>query len=79
LQVVVLVEPARLAVDPTVAEGDFDGLIVGDALDTRFLLGDLEPESLGRRVPPFEEGPPRVAGGERDDRQVRLGGDGVSF
>jgi hypothetical protein len=79
LQVVVLVELAHLAVDPTVAEGDFDGLIVGDGLDSRTLLGDLEPQPLGRRVLPFEESLPRLAGGERDDRQIRFGGDGVSF
>jgi hypothetical protein len=79
LQVVVLVELARLAIDPAVAEGDFDGLIVGDALDARALLGDLEPQPLGRCVPSFEPGLPRGARGERDDRQVRSGGDGVSF
>jgi hypothetical protein len=68
LQVVVLVELAHLAVDPAVAEGDFDGLIVGDALDSRTFLGELEPQSLGCRVLPFEEGLPSLAGGERDDR-----------
>ncbi len=40
LQVVVLVEIPCLAVDPAVAEGDLDGLIVGDALDARALLGE---------------------------------------
>jgi hypothetical protein len=79
LEIGVLVELAHLAVDPTITEGDLDGLIVGDALDSRTLLGDLEPQPLGRRVLPFEEGLPRLAGGERDDRQIRLGGDGVSF
>jgi hypothetical protein len=79
LQVVVLVELAHLAVDPAITEGDFDGLIVGDAFDPRASLGDLEPQPLGGRVPPFEEGLPRLARGEREDRQVRLGGDGVSF
>ena len=79
MQVVVLVEPVHLAVDPAVAEGDLDGLTVGDALDSRTLLGDLEPQPLGRRVLTFEEGLPRLPGGERDDRQIRLGGDGVSF
>jgi hypothetical protein len=54
-------------------------LIVGDALDSRALLGDLEPQPLGRRVLPFEEGLPCLAGGERYYRQIRLGGDGVSF
>jgi hypothetical protein len=32
LQIVVFVELANLAVNPTVAEGDFDGLNVGDGL-----------------------------------------------
>jgi hypothetical protein len=79
LEVVVLVVLAHLAVDPAIAEGHFDGVIVGDALDSRTLLGDLEPQPLGRCVLPFEEDLPRLAGGERDDRQIRLGGDGVSF
>jgi hypothetical protein len=30
-------------------------------------------------MPPLEEGLPRLAGSERDDREVRFGGDGVSF
>jgi hypothetical protein len=46
LQVVVFVEPAYLAVDPAVAEGDFDGLIVGHGFDARTLLGELEPQPL---------------------------------
>ncbi len=79
MQIVVLVEPAYLAVDPAVAEGDFDGLIVGDGLQTRALLGELEPQPVRGRVVFFEPGLPRLAGGERDDRQIRLGGDGVSF
>ena len=79
MQVVVLVELAHLAVDPAVTKGDLDGLIVGDALDPRALLSDLEPESLGRRVLPLEKGLPRLARGERDDRQIRLGSDGVSL
>ena len=79
MQVVVLVALAHLAVDPAITEGDLDGLIVGDALDSRVLLGDLEPQPLGRRVLPFEEGLPRLAAGERNDWQIRLGGDGASI
>jgi hypothetical protein len=65
---VVLAVLAHLAVDPAIAEGDFDSLIVGDALDSRALLGELEPQSLGCRVLSLEEGLPRLAGGERDDQ-----------
>ncbi len=79
MQVVVLVELACLAVDPAVAEGDLDGLSVGDALYARALLGDLDPQPFGGRARLVEKCLPRLAGGERDDRWVLIGGDGVSF
>jgi hypothetical protein len=81
LQVVVLVELAHLAVDPAVAEGGLDGLIVGDGLQTRALLGEFEPQPVRGRVVLFEPSLPRVAGGERDYGLfgLLLGGHGISF
>ena len=61
LQEVGLVEAALLAVDPAEAEGQLEGLGVGDARLRRALLGDLQPEArrVSRRSPPATpRGPP---------------------
>ncbi len=79
MQPVVLVERRLLSVDPAVAEGRFESFRVGDGLNARSLLGDLEPQAVRGSVLFFKPSLPRGTGGERDDRQVRLGGYGVSF
>src|SRR5215212_8212466 len=79
LQPVLSVEGLRLAVNPAVAQRNLQGLRLGDSLDAGALLGDLEPQPLRVRMVLVEPRFPTVAGGERDDRQARLGGHKVSF
>jgi SRSO17 transposase len=54
LQPEVLVVGSLLSVDPAVADRYFERLGIGHGADGRILLGDLEPDPLGRRVLPPE-------------------------
>src|SRR5581483_9443142 len=46
LEVVRLVEPLHLRVDPPVAERDLESLVVGDGRDAGALLRELEPDAV---------------------------------
>src|SRR4051794_12489900 len=60
LQEVRLVAGLALAVDPAEAEGDVERLGDGDRLHAGALLGDLDPEAVGRRVVLLEPRPELV-------------------
>src|SRR6266550_1211743 len=65
-----LVVGALLAVDPSVAEGDVEGLGVGDGVVTRSRLGNLEPQTLRGVVVGGEPRAPGGLGGKGQDRQA---------
>src|SRR5918994_359491 len=70
LEVVVVVEPPGLAVDPPVAECNLDGLGVGDRPLARCLLGELEPDALRLGVVSVQPSLPGLLAREDLDRQV---------
>src|SRR5205085_10950980 len=65
-----LVVGALLAVDPSVTEGDVEGLGVGDGVVARSRLGNLEPQALRGVVVGSEPCPPGGRGGKGHDGQA---------
>src|SRR5437763_3355699 len=74
-----LVVGALLAVDPSVAQSDVEGLGVGDGVVARSRLGNLQPQPLRGAVVGSEPCLPRGLGGKGQDGQaVAVGGGHVT-